>query len=430
MMLRVAWIALLVFLMAAGAVASYLRLLLRRLTAVSARRLFVPVAESRIQVDRERVGVSISTIHGVTMHVFAVGVTALLMFTNPQHFWENIGVALLIVLGVVAILDQLIPFLLVVRHDDSETVLESWMPLLHASLWIALPLTFPILVSATIKRLLVTPEEKEAETSPQEDFQQLIEAGEQEGLIQKGEGKLLQAVVEFGGKQVRDVMTPRTEIAAVEISSSIESLRELFRQKRYTRYPVYIGKLDAVEGIVNFRDLMELPPDRQKEAALRDLVKPAKFVPVTKPTRELLKELQRSTDQIAMVIDEYGSVSGMVTIEDLVEEIVGEIRDEVEPHERDVVRETATSYIISGHADLEVVNEHLHAALDGKDFSTLAGLVLAELGHVPLLGERFEKDGLIFEILEANQRTVLKVRVRSKLPADTTMTAHARTTTN
>lgn len=430
MMLRVAWIALLVFLVAAGAVASYLRLLLRRLTAVGARRLFQPAAESRIQVDRERVGVSISTIHGVTMHVFAVGVTALLMFTHPQHFWENIGVALLIVLGVVAILDQLIPFLLVVRHEDSEKAMESWMPLLRGSVWIALPLTFPILVSTTIKRLLVSPEEKEAEWNPQQDLQQLLETGEQEGLIQKGEGKLLQAVVEFGGKQVRDVMTPRPEIAAVEIASSIETLRELFRQKRYTRYPVYASKLDAIEGFVNLRDLMELSPDQQKEALLRDLVRPVKFVPVTKPTRELLKELQRSTDQIAVVIDEYGSVSGMVTIEDLLEEIVGEIRDEVEPHERDVVRETSSSYIVSGHADLGVVNEHLHAALESKEFSTLAGLVLAELGHVPLPGERFEKDGLIFEILDANQRTVQKVRVRTKLPAATSVTTHARTTTN
>jgi CBS domain containing-hemolysin-like protein len=137
-------------------------------------------------------------------------------------------------------------------------------------------------------------------------------------------------------------------------------------------------------------------------------------VPETKPIRDLLKELQQSTTQMAMVIDEYGSATGLITIEDLLEEIVGEIRDEVEPHARDIVKESPSTYILSGHAELAQIAGELHVPLEGDDYSTVAGLVLTELGRVPAAGEKVVSHGLTFEVLEANQRTVLKVRM--KLP--------------
>ena len=186
----------------------------------------------------------------------------------------------------------------------------------------------------------------------------------------------------------------------------------MFRTKRMTRYPVYSGQMDHIEGFVSVRDLMELTPDEQKRATLRDLVRPVPFVPETKPIHDLLKELQQSTTQMAMVIDEYGSVSGLITIEDLVEEIVGEIRDEVEPHARDIIKESPSTYILSGHAELAHVAGEVHVPLEGDDYSTVAGLVMTQLGHVPAAGEQVESHGLTFEVLEANQRTVLKVRMK------------------
>jgi len=252
----------------------------------------------------------------------------------------------------------------------------------------------------------------------------LIEAGEQEGLIEKGQRELLESVVSFTEKTAREVMTPRPEIAAIEINSSIEDLRKLFRTKRLTRYPVYTGQLDQMEGFVSVRDLTELPPAEQQRALLRSLVRPVPFVPETKPIRDLLKELQQSTTQMAIVIDEYGSVAGLITIEDLVEEIVGEIRDEVEPHARDIVKESPSSYLLSGHADLAQVAEALHVPLAGHDYSTVAGLVLSHLGHVPAAGEKVEQDGLTFEVVEANQRTVLKVRMRTATPLPSSPPTH------
>src|ERR1019366_10521332 len=166
-------------------------------------------------------------------------------------------------------------------------------------------------------------------------------------------------------------MTPRPEIAAIEINSSIEVLRGLFRTKRLTRYPVYSGQMDHIEGFISVRDLMELTPEEQKRATLRKLVRPGPFVPETKPIHELLKELQQSTTQMAIVIDEYGSVAGLITVEDLVEEIVGEIRDEVEPHARDIVRESASSYIVAGQTELGQIADELNVEPEGRDYSTV-----------------------------------------------------------
>ena len=395
-----------------SSLASYLRLLMRRLTPVASRKVFPPPENGRVTVDRERVGISISSLHGAFMASFAAGLALLIFSQHPDYAWEDFGTTLLIALGVIAVFDQLIPFILVARHDEPETILLQWRRVLHASVRLALPLTFPILISTTINRLLEPDEPAEEPATPQEDLQELLEVGEQEGLIAKEQGEMLQSVVEFGDKQVREVMTPRPEIAAIEIDSSIEELRALFRQKRHTRLPVYRDTLDQTEGIISMGDLMELSPEEQTKASLRSLVRPVKFVPETKRTKDLLKELQNSTRQIVLVIDEYGSVTGLVTIEDLLEEIVGEIRDEVEPHDRDIVQEAPNSYLVAGHTEIAQLAETVGRPLESADYSTVAGLVLAQLGRVPLRGEKAEVEGLVIEVLEANARAVLKVRVR------------------
>jgi putative hemolysin len=402
---------------AASSVASYLRLLMRRLTPVAGRMLFQENAGRRVQADRERVGVSISALHGAAMALFAVGLTGLLVDHQPEHLAGDLGIALLLVLGVIAVFDQLIPFSLVAHHDEPEVILKQWMPFLRAAIFVALPLTFPVLISTTIGRLLEPLDQKTEPPNPQDELQELIQAGEQEGLIGKGEGEMLQSVVEFTDKVVREVMTPRPEIAALEITSSLDDLRALFREKRQTRYPVYSGQLDQIEGIVSMQSVMALPPEEQEKTTLRSLVRPVPFVPETKLIRELLKEFQQSTTQLAIVIDEYGSVSGLVSIEDLLEEIVGEIRDEVDPHAHDIVKESQTTYLVAGQTELAQLADQFHVEFETHDYSTVAGLMLSQLGHVPTPGEKVEQSGLTFEVREADQRTVLKVRL--KLPSAT-----------
>jgi hypothetical protein len=170
LLITVAWILLLAVLLVLGSVASYLRLLMRRLTPVGARKVFGPGEDGRIRPNRERVGVSISALHGAAMHLFAVGLTGLLIWRRPEHLWSDIGTALLIVLAAVAIADQLIPFRLVVRHDEPEVILEQWVPHLRRVVIWALPLTFPILISTTIARLLEPTEPEPDPPSPQENL--------------------------------------------------------------------------------------------------------------------------------------------------------------------------------------------------------------------------------------------------------------------
>lgn len=159
----IAWVALLAVLLVLGSIASYLRLLMRRLTPGGARKVFGPSEDGRIRPNRERVGVSISALHGAAMHLFAVGLTGLLIWRRPDHLGDDLGTALLIVLTAVAIFDQLIPFRLVARHDEPEVILERWMPHVRWAVMLALPLTFPVLISTTIARLL---EPTEAEPEP------------------------------------------------------------------------------------------------------------------------------------------------------------------------------------------------------------------------------------------------------------------------
>jgi CBS domain containing-hemolysin-like protein len=427
MITDVLWVFVMGLLVLAGSVASYLRLLMRRLTPMGARALFQTDDVGRIRADRERVGVSISALHGVAMALYAVGLTGLFIFHDSGRLWENLSASLVLVLATIMIFDQLIPFILVARHDEPEAILRNWLPLLRAAVYLALPVTFPILISTTIARVLESPESEGDAPKPEKGLKELIEAGEDSGLITKAEREMLQSVIEFGDKVVREVMTPRPEIAAIEIDMPVEELRNLFRDRRYTRYPVYSKELDHIEGVVSIRDLAELPPHEQATVTLRSLVEPVRFVPETKPIRDLLKDLQKNTLQLAIVIDEYGVVSGLATIEDLVEELVGEIRDEVEPHDRDIVKESSNTYVVAGHTELAQLADQLHVELASGDYSTVAGLVLARLGHMPAAGEKVDAGGMSIEILEASRRTVLKVRLTLPSPIPHTPAAHVQT---
>ncbi len=381
------------------------------------RQLFEVRDARRLRADRERVGVSISALHGVSMALFSIGLAGLLIESWPGHLAKALGTALMVAVGAIIICDLSIPFLLVARHDEPETILKRWLPVLRACVILALPFTFPILISTSISQLLETPEENNQEpATPQEELQELIEASQEQGVIEKSASEIIQSAVEFGGKVVREVMTPRPEIAALEINSSLNDLRRLFRERRQTRYPIYEGQLDNVLGVVSVQGLMELPPEEQVKATLTGLLRPVRFVPETKPVQALLKEMRQSTTQLAIVVDEFGRVSGLVTLEDLVEEIVGDIQDEVEPHAQDIIKETDRSYVVAGQTDLAEIAERFRISVEGEEYSTVAGLVLSVLGHVPMKGEKAEKNGVAFEVLDANERTVLKVKMT--LPAE------------
>jgi CBS domain containing-hemolysin-like protein len=243
-----------------------------------------------------------------------------------------------------------------------------------------------------------------------------LEAGEEQGLIERDERRLLQSIVDFGDTLVREVMTPRPDIVAIHENATMGQLRALFRDQEYSRFPVYRENLDNIHGVVFVKDLLQLEDEIQDARPMTPLIRPMTFVPETKRVPELLKEFQRKQVQIAIVVDEYGGTAGLVTIEDLLEEIVGEIRDEYDVESEPVIDEGNGSYVFSAKVSFDQVRERLGVDVEPEGFETVGGYVLTRLGRVPAVGETFELDGMIVEVLEAERRRIHKVRFRKAQP--------------
>lgn len=244
-----------------------------------------------------------------------------------------------------------------------------------------------------------------------EHIEALISAGAEEGILEEGDRLLIQQVVAFGDKTVREVMTPRPNIVAIAADRSLEDLRQLVIHEQYSRIPVYEETIDQIIGFVHVRDMFELDPDQRKNRTVRDLIRPIRLVPETKLVSELLREMQHDGAHLAAVIDEYGNTAGLATMEDLVEEILGEIRDEHEP-DRDVRQESSHSFIAPGSLDLDRLEELLDFKPEHDTESTTVGGLVAEwLGHVPHVGESVERDGIRIDVLAGNELRVEQVRV-------------------
>jgi CBS domain containing-hemolysin-like protein len=240
-----------------------------------------------------------------------------------------------------------------------------------------------------------------------------IDTAEQEGLIEGEERKLLQSIVDFGDTLVREVMTPRPDIVAIEETATIGALRTLFREQEYSRFPVYKESLDNIAGVVFIKDLVLLGA-ADDARPMASLVRPAVVVPETKRVPELLKQFQRQQTQCAIVVDEYGGTAGLVTIEDLLEEIVGEIRDEYDVESEPVVDEGHGRFVFSGKVDIDEVVQRLDVHIERAGFETVGGYLLSHLGRVPVVGERFDIDELTVEVLDAERRRINKVRITKR----------------
>ncbi|MGH9666272.1 MAG: hemolysin family protein [Bryobacteraceae bacterium] len=285
------------------------------------------------------------------------------------------------------------------------------VPLLRLLRLLILPLVWALGFLQSLLDLGRDEAEAEAQGDPSEHIDALISAGEEEGIIEEDDRKLIQSVVAFGDKTVREVMTPRPNIVAIAQDRSLEDLRQLVIHEQYSRIPVYDKNVDQILGFVHVRDMFELDAQERKRRTVRELVRPIRPVPETKPVSDLLREMQSDGAHMAVVVDEYGNTAGLTTMEDLVEEILGEIHDEHEPH-RDIQPGADGSFVVSGSFDLD----HLHDLLDFRpeeetESTTIGGLVTEWLGHVPAIGETVERDGIRIEVLASDELRVEQVRV-------------------
>ena len=337
--------------------------------------------------------------------IFSVATVVLAVLTGSQGL-SSIGMLLLFVAVFILVFEHVLPLLIV--RKNPEKVLAVLLPPFDFAARFLHPLT-GMLVRLIVesRRERETPATNGADEVPGEAAQQ--ETDDEPALIERDEEKLLQSIVDFGGTLVREVMTPRPDIVAIQAQATVAELRALFREQEYSRIPVYQDNLDNILGVVFVKDLVLLDADAGSEPIER-LMRPAVFVPETKRVPELLKEFQRKQVQMAIVVDEYGGTAGLVSLEDLIEEIVGEIRDEYDVESEPVVDEGNGSWVFSAKASIDEVRDRLNVEIEPDGFETVGGYVLTRVGRVPQVGETFELDGLLVEVLEAERRRIHKVR--------------------
>ena len=366
----------------------------------------------------------------VAIQILLVAISVLVTSITYEWLWARgwfsharfLVIAALAGLLLAGVFRQLLPRLVVSRRP--EGTLRRLLPLLRpvyrplALLAFTWHKSFDRPRRAAEQQTETGAAEEEEETS-NEDIQALIDVAEEEGIIEEEEGELIHSIIEFGDTRVNEVMTPRTEIVALPLTATVREARDLVVESKYSRLPVYREQIDNVEGIIYVRDLLQCWCDGRESEGIKSLLRPAYFVPTTKQVDELLEEMQKAHVQLAMVIDEYGGVAGLVTVEDILEEIVGEIEDEDTGTDEviEIVEGDEGYYEVLGSTEVGKIERLFDFEIEDDDATTVAGLVISELGHVPRPGTRLTFRGLDVEVLEADERRIGRLRLR-RAPAE------------
>ena len=399
---------------------SYLDRIYRELGRVTTGRvhahldIFEAEIEPRIHLARRRAALGFSLLTRLWLVLMAVETARGVVYFVPERVNAFAEMVVFLVAEVLLAM-HFLPDLLVAR--TSGRWLRPLTGILRGLLWFIWPLRIMVEMAGSLARISDEDETLEQSTrrTEQEGIEALVEAAQQEGILEDDQAELIEQVVEFGDKRVSEVMTPRPDMIAISGDASLEDLRLLVVEKKFSRIPVYAESLDDILGIAYARDLLEIPDNEARQRKVRELIRPALFVPESKHGSELLKELQRLNQQMAIAVDEHGLVAGLVTAEDLVEEIIGEIGEEDRPLAPDVQRENDGSLILRGSFSVERLQDLLGMEF-GTDAvesaTTVAGLLNHLAGHVPKAGEKIDFNGLTFSVIEANQRKVLRLRAQ------------------
>lgn len=301
-----------------------------------------------------------------------------------------------------------------------EVLIRGLLPLLHGLVYTLGLVALPIesLVDRQLQEIRNRRGAMEEDKDRDDDIATIIGVGETEGILEKEESALIKGVMEFGSTVVREVMTPRTDMVSAEASVPLSAVGEILARSRHTRMPLYEGQVDNVVGVAYLKDFLSPLQAGESSRKIREFMRPVPFVPENKPISDLLREFQKDRVQLAVVVDEYGGVAGLVTTEDLIEEIVGEIQEADEAEQAPFVESPDGSLNVLGRASVDDLAERLGAEITKGDFDSVAGWVSTALGAIPHAGQSLELDGFRVEILSADRKRIHKVRV-SRLEANT-----------
>ena len=372
---------------------------------------FEQVVEPRLKVSRSRASLSMAILTPLVMAAIAM-LVGFSVFRDGAWELDEILEACLALLLIVIVFNRFLPYVFFSR--TSGKWLGRWVPVLRVLIYLVLPVTLVLGFLQSVTSLTREHSEPQPETQA-EAVDALIEAGQEEGILDESNRDLIQSVVQFSEKSVREAMKPRPEMVTVAADTTVETLVEMLRVKSFSRLPVFEGTIDNIVGLVYANDVLQVPDSEAHSRTVGSLMrKDVYFVPETKLASDLLREMQKNKIRMAIVIDEYGGVAGLVTIEDLVEEIVGEISDEHEVAQ--IIRENENSYLVPGNMDVDRLEELLGVRPERKGAATVAGLVSELAGRIPQKGEIIEEDGLRMEVLQSSDRRVERVRVSLNQP--------------
>ncbi len=370
----------------------------------------------RILENRSSFRFALSAAIQILLIVFSVLVT-LIISSYEQSYFRLLGLSIVICLLASIFFRQFLPRFLTGKNPETKLLflLPFFRPFYGLLSAVADPFQFFKNENSQIEvTILPTQTVEEIKEDNAEDIQALIEIGEAEGFLEEKERELIETMVEFSDTRVGEIMTPRTEIVALPIDATIIKARDLIIEEKFSRMPVYRDSIDNIEGVIYVRDLLNAWSEDRENETIETMLRPAFFVPETKSVAELLKNMQLARVQMAIVVDEYGGVAGLVSVEDIVEEIVGEIEDEDEAEEivEIIEGEDKSYYDILGSTEIGKIERLFGLEIEDDDFTTIAGLVTSEAGYVPKIGERLEIRGLDVEVLQADEKRITLLRLK------------------
>jgi putative hemolysin len=394
-----------------------------QLSDVGLRRLITEAQEGsklrsseflkQVLENRPRFTFAISATIQILLVVIAVLVTSISLSLFDQRRFVLVG--LLAGLILAGIFRQLIPLFISTR--DPEGTLLFLLPLIRPLLPLMAFAADPfhrLFDRSRKKEQVLEDRDEDEEQDTGDDIQALIDVGEAEGILEEEEGELIHSIIEFGDTLVSEVMTPRPDIVALTATAGVREARDIMIESKYSRLPVYTDQIDNIEGLIYVRDLLERWAQGDEDGPITSMIRDVFFIPETKPVDELLEEMQKAHVQLAIVVDEYGGVSGLVTVEDILEEIVGEIEDEDIGGEEleEVVEQADGVYQVSGSTEIGKIERLFDMEIETDDFTTIAGLVINESGKVPQPGEHLKFRGLEVKVLEADERRIGRLLVK------------------
>lgn len=408
---------------------SYLTLIYRELGRMSTGRvhehldIFEAEIEPKLQINRRSGGRTFRILGHFWLALVVLETTRGVVYLVPNR-WEA-GLQFLVFLSLeVVIAMHFIPDMLLYRTTGRW--LLPLLPLIRTAMWLVWPIRIFLEGAESVARISEQEVERTEEQRTEEGIEALVEVAEEEGIIEPDQADLIEQVVEFSDKRVREVMTPRPDVVAIPADASLEEMHAKFVETKFSKMPVYEKSPDDIIGIVHTQDLLQIADTDLPKRKVRELLKPILFVPETKAGSDLLREMRQKGQSMVVVIDEHGSVAGIATVEDLVEEIVGESgADKMQPAP-DAVREPDGSLVLRGSMSITDVEKLLGVQFgehSDETVTTVAGLLSHALGKVPAPMDKIDMEGFRFEVLEANQRKVLRLRAR-RLAAASSQAPH------